>query len=61
MADDREESPGIKFQDADLIGLPLRLVLSTKNLRENKVEFSDRKTGKTWLVGLDRISDFLGG
>lgn len=61
LADDREESPGIKFQDADLIGLPLRLVLSTKNLRENKVEFSDRKTGKTWLVGLDRISDFLGG
>lgn len=61
LADDRKESPGIKFQDADLIGLPLRIVLSAKNLQDNKVEFHGRRTGETWLVSTDRISEFLKG
>jgi prolyl-tRNA synthetase len=59
LEDDRPESPGVKFKDADLIGLPLRIVISSKNLQDNKVEFHDRKTGETWLVSVGKISEVL--
>ena len=60
LFDDREESPGVKFQDADLLGLPLRIIVSGRYLQEGRVEFHDRKTGETWLVGMDQISDIIG-
>ena len=60
LFDDREESPGVKFQDADLLGLPLRIIVSSRYLQEGRVEFHDRKTGETWLVGMDQISDIIG-
>lgn len=60
LFDDREESPGVKFQDADLLGLPLRIIVSGRYLQEGRVEFHDRKTGETWLVGMDQISDVIG-
>jgi prolyl-tRNA synthetase len=59
LLDDREESPGVKFKDADLLGLPLRIVVSAKNLQNGKVEFHDRKTDDTWLVSTDKIDDVL--
>jgi prolyl-tRNA synthetase len=42
LYDDREESPGVKFADADLIGIPLRLTLSNRTLKENSVEIKRR-------------------
>ncbi|MBF0530175.1 MAG: proline--tRNA ligase [Deltaproteobacteria bacterium] len=42
LLDDRDERPGIKFKDADLIGIPLRLSVSRKTLAQNQVEFKDR-------------------
>ncbi len=46
LYDDREASAGEKFADSDLIGIPLRYVISSKTLEEGSVEIKDRKTGK---------------
>ena len=46
LIDDREASPGIKFKDADLIGIPYRIVVGEKGLKEGLVEIKERRTGK---------------
>ena len=46
LYDDRDESPGVKFADADLIGLPLRLTVSSRNRREGVVELRRRAGGE---------------
>jgi prolyl-tRNA synthetase len=55
LYDDRSESPGVKFKDADLIGIPLRVVVSQKNLVNNQVEISERKSRKSWNVSIDDL------
>ena len=45
LLDDREERPGVKFKDADLIGCPMQLVLGGKGLGRGIVECKDRRTG----------------
>ncbi|MDI7260010.1 MAG: proline--tRNA ligase [Thermodesulfobacteriota bacterium] len=50
LYDDREETPGVKFKDSDLIGIPLRLTLGEKNLKKGLVEIKKRKTGEIILV-----------
>ncbi|HMK77963.1 MAG TPA: proline--tRNA ligase [Thermodesulfobacteriota bacterium] len=50
LYDDREESPGVKFKDADLIGVPLRVTLGEKNLKKGLVEIRKRRTGEVLLV-----------
>jgi prolyl-tRNA synthetase len=42
LLDDRDESPGIKFKDADLLGMPLRVTVGIKSLKEGKVELKWR-------------------
>ena len=42
LYDDRDESPGVKFNDADLIGLPLRMTVSERSLQKGGVEFKRR-------------------
>ena len=59
LCDDRKESPGVKFKDADLIGIPLRIIVSAKHLSEDKVEFHDRKSGETWYVPIDNVAEML--
>ncbi len=46
LFDDRNVSPGIKFAEADLIGMPIRIVVSPKGLDENTIEIKDRATGE---------------
>ncbi|AJE03443.1 proline--tRNA ligase [Geobacter pickeringii] len=53
LFDDRDERPGSKFKDADLIGIPLRLVVGSKNLANGKVELKIRKGGEVTLLSLD--------
>jgi prolyl-tRNA synthetase len=56
LVDDRDERPGVKFKDADLIGVPLRIVLGDKALAEQSVEFKRRTDeGKGELVKLDAV------
>jgi len=46
LLDDREESAGVKLTDADLIGIPVRLVIGERKIGEGKVEFR-RRSDKT--------------
>jgi prolyl-tRNA synthetase len=52
LFDDRDERPGSKFKDADLIGIPLRIVVGSKNLAEGKVELKIRQSGEVSLLPL---------
>jgi len=45
LFDDRDERPGVKFKDADLLGLPLRITVGTKAVKEGVVELRRRRTG----------------
>ncbi len=45
LLDDREERAGVKFKDADLIGIPWRVVIGEKGLKEGIVELKERRTG----------------
>ncbi|MBR1801771.1 prolyl-tRNA synthetase [Candidatus Saccharibacteria bacterium] len=54
LIDDRDLRPGQKFADADLIGIPIRIVISDKTLAEGKIEVTDRLTGKTELASIDQ-------
>ncbi|MCS6958305.1 MAG: proline--tRNA ligase [Aquificaceae bacterium] len=49
--DDRDESPGFKFADADLCGFPYRIIVG-KKVKEGKVEVQCRQTGEKWDVGI---------
>lgn len=53
VIDDRNERPGVKFKDADLIGYPLRVVVGPKTLTEGKLEVKIRKTGEIRYLPLD--------
>jgi prolyl-tRNA synthetase len=53
--DDRDERAGVKFKDADLIGIPLRIVVGKKNLVQGNVELKIRKTGENKLYSLEEI------
>jgi prolyl-tRNA synthetase len=53
LYDDRDESAGVKFADADLIGIPLRVTVSKRNLKENAVEIKLRSSPESELVPLD--------
>lgn len=53
LYDDRDERPGVKFADMDLIGLPLQLLVGAKGIAKNKIEMKDRATGHTIEVSLD--------
>ncbi len=59
LYDDRVEAPGVKFKDADLIGLPLRLTLSAKTLKENSVEIKIRRSGEIQMVKLEQIVSWI--
>ena len=53
--DDRQDSAGVKFNDADLLGLPVRLVVSVRNLRQDAVEVKGRSEEKGSLVPRDQV------
>ena len=55
LYDDRNETPGVKFNDADLIGLPIQVIVGPKNLEQNKVEIKVRATGERKVVSFDEI------
>jgi len=52
LVDDRNDSAGIKFKDADLLGMPVRMTLGPRSLEKGGVEFRDRRTGETAIVAL---------
>ncbi len=56
LFDDRDERPGVKFKDNDLIGIPLRIVVGSKGLAEGKVEMKIRATGEILSLPLDEVT-----
>ena len=56
LFDDRDERPGVKFKDNDLIGIPLRIVVGSKGLAEGKVEVKVRSTGEVLSLPLEDVT-----
>jgi prolyl-tRNA synthetase len=61
LFDDRQESPGVKFNDADLLGMPLRLTVSPRTLEKNSVELKKRAEKESELVPLAEVVKKLKG
>ena len=55
LFDDREDRAGVKFNDADLIGCPIRVTVGEKNLKEGMVELKLRKDAKNQLIQKERL------
>ncbi|MDQ1515279.1 MAG: prolyl-tRNA synthetase [Actinomycetota bacterium] len=61
LYDDRDQSPGVKFADADLLGMPTQLVLGAKGLARGVVERKDRGSGERDEVALDAVVGVISG
>jgi prolyl-tRNA synthetase len=59
LYDDREESPGVKFADADLIGIPMRVTVSGRTLKEDSFELKLRHESDTQLIKLEGAANEL--
>ncbi len=57
LVDDRDQRPGVKFKDADLIGIPLRIVIGEKGLSGGQVELKRREEKQATLVALENLAD----
>ena len=55
LYDDREESPGVKFNDADLLGIPIRVTVSPRTMKTNSVEVKRRSEKEAELVPLEGV------
>jgi prolyl-tRNA synthetase len=61
LLDDREERGGVKFNDADLIGIPFHIIVGDKGLAQNTLEIKDRKTGEKFHVPREQVCDWITG
>jgi prolyl-tRNA synthetase len=61
LLDDRDERPGVKFKDADLIGIPLRVNIGPKGLEKGCVELRWRRDGKTEDVPVGNAAEKIRG
>lgn len=59
VLDDRDERAGVKFNDADLIGFPFRVVVGPKSLAQGSVEIRERSTQEQHVLGIDEAVAFL--
>ena len=53
VLDDRNERPGVKFKDADLIGYPLKITVGPKTINENMLEVKTRRTGEITFISIN--------
>jgi prolyl-tRNA synthetase len=60
LFDDRSERAGVKFAEAEMIGLPLQIIVGAKGLEENSVELRDRKTGMARVLPIDHLRNEFG-
>lgn len=59
LLDDRDERPGSKFKDADLIGIPLRVTVGARGLKEDTFEVSWRKDGEKQMIPIAETGEWL--
>lgn len=59
MVDDRKERPGVKFNDADLMGMPFQVVCGKKAVKNGNVELKVRATGERTEVAIEDVAQLL--
>ena len=59
--DDRNERPGVQFADADLLGVPVRIIVSERNLKEGMLEYKRRDTGDKGTIPLEGAVETVRG
>src|SRR5690606_7785591 len=57
LLDDRDERPGVKFKDADLVGIPYRIVVGSRGLERKVVELKRRRDGQVRELPVDRAAE----
>jgi len=57
--DDRSQRPGSKFADADLIGIPHRIVVAERGLKAGQIEYKGRRDSEATMIALDAALDFI--
>ena len=57
--DDRDPKPGFAFNDADLLGVPLRLIISQKSMEQDSCEFKTRDGSEKEMIPKDQAFDFI--
>jgi prolyl-tRNA synthetase len=55
LLDDRDERPGSKFKDADLLGIPLRVTVGARGLKEGALELQERRSGERQMLPLAEV------
>ena len=61
LLDDRRQRPGVKFADADLLGIPHRLVIAEKALDEGQIEYKARQATDVEMIPIETVAKFLAG
>jgi len=61
LFDDRTESAGVRFNDADLLGMPLRVVVSQRTLKTQSAELKRRNKGESQNFPLEGLADKIAG
>ncbi len=59
LYDDRDETPGVKFADADLIGIPMRLTISARSLQRGGIEMKRRDSKESCIISMDELGERL--
>jgi len=59
LLDDRDERPGSKFKDAELLGIPLRVTIGARGLKEQSFELQERQTGEKSLLPVDDAAETI--
>jgi prolyl-tRNA synthetase len=59
LLDDRDERAGVKFNDADLIGIPVRVTIGPKSLAAGNLEIRMRKTGEMRVIPVKEAKSFI--
>jgi len=55
LLDDRKESIGVKFRDSDLLGIPLRMVVSRHFIEKGEIDMRDRRSGRKWYIKRENL------
>ena len=59
LLDDRNERPGVKFADMELIGIPHRIVIGDRGLKDGKMEYKGRQDSENQHIDISNIIDFI--
>jgi prolyl-tRNA synthetase len=61
LLDDRDERPGVMFADLELVGIPHRITVGDRGLKQGQIEYQSRREGKPQMVPLECAAEFVEG